>query len=576
MFAKKFMGSEIHVDRRLAPMVGASMAIVLRALVALALLAMPATAAVRLDAPLAEAIETGSAVTVVLSMDDPAEAAGLTIQVNKHDVTGRLRGTGTTRTLVLAGVPGTSAVLARGRNTISVSGPGTTIERRFKWKPGNARVHLVVVGNRINFAAYESFATWQAEVDRIFNTLVVPKLVTGRPNVVLLTEDFGLPSALLGSRGAAARVAKDADPLTGLGSLFVTYQPQAQFYLDHLTLPGTGSGPLARALTLALTDTLWRAFVPVLGAKAAAVGAYVVACTNVVPALRSTAPADVAFFGDVDNPGRTDVFLPNGADVYNTAFLWGPDGQLIGTTRKVNLTQQESDILNLSSGALDDVQVFDTPAGRLGIAISLDAFTPEYVHRLDDLGATLVLQPDANSQLWAAPSATSAWQPDEWTESVLGMLRADLPNLTYNATSMMTGSFFPGSPGPDGLPTGIVFDGQSSVTKRGTHPPKRSFVGMAPGSDLTILGAPLLGEFVALAPWAFPDPGQVHGRAKLEALRARCGSAAGAGESPGKLSLDTRRAILLDCARSLVPGGTNADAFAESVLTADLPLPVGR
>src|SRR5512143_1770739 len=136
-----------------------------RALVALALVAMPATAAVRLDAPLPDAIETGSAVTVVLSMDDPAEAAGLSIRVNAQEVTGRLRGTGTTRTLVLAGVPGTSAVLARGRNTITVTGPGTAVERRFKWKPGNARVHLVVVGNRINFAAYESLATWQAEVD---------------------------------------------------------------------------------------------------------------------------------------------------------------------------------------------------------------------------------------------------------------------------------------------------------------------------------------------------------------------------------------------------------------------------
>ena len=552
------------------------MTAVVRVSLALALLAMPATAAVRLDSPLAGAIETGGAVTVILSMDDPAEAAGLAVAVNAQDVTGRLRGTGTMRTLVLAGVPGTDAVLSRGRNTITVTGPGTAVERRFTWKPGNARVHLVVVGNRIDFAAYESLATWQAEVDRIFTTLVVPKLVPGRPNVVLLTEDFGLPSALVGSRGTAARAAQDADPLTGLGSLFLTYQPQAQFYLDHFTLPGTGSGPLARALTLALTDTLWRAFVPVLGAKAAAVGAYVVACTNVAPAHRSTNSADVAFFGDVDNPGRTDVFLPDGTDVYNTAFLWGPDGQLIGTTRKVNLTLQERDILNLSNGALDDVRVFDTPAGRLGIAISLDAFTPEYVHRLDDLGATLVLQPDANSQLWAAPSASSAWQPDEWTESVLGMLRADLPNLTYNATSMMTGSFFPGSLGPDGLPTGIVFDGQSSVTKRGKHPPRSSFVGMAPGSDLTILGSPLLGDFAALAPWAFPDPGQVHGRAKLDALRAQCGSAAGAGTSPGKLSLETRRAILLDCALSLLPGGANAGAFGESVVTADLKLPVSR
>ena len=42
------------------------MTAVVRAFVALAVLAMPATAAVRLDAPLPDAIETGSAITVVL------------------------------------------------------------------------------------------------------------------------------------------------------------------------------------------------------------------------------------------------------------------------------------------------------------------------------------------------------------------------------------------------------------------------------------------------------------------------------------------------------------------------------
>jgi hypothetical protein len=134
------------------------MTAVLGAFLALALVAIPATATVQLDTPLAESNETGSAVTMVLSMDDPAEAAGLTVRVNSHDVTGRLRGTGTARTLVLAGVPGTGTVLSRGRNTITVTGPVTSLERRFTWKPANARVHLVVVGNRIDFAAYESIA----------------------------------------------------------------------------------------------------------------------------------------------------------------------------------------------------------------------------------------------------------------------------------------------------------------------------------------------------------------------------------------------------------------------------------
>jgi hypothetical protein len=532
-------------------------------LVAAALGAARTARAARLVTPADGAVVRASAVAVEVAVDGPEDAAALALRVNWTDVTARLRGAGAARTLVLAGVPGHGNVLRRGRNRVALEPGGA--RTTFVWRPRLARVRLVVVGNRLDFAAYESMATWRAEVDRIFERLVRPKLAAGRPNVVLLTEDFGLPAALVGTRGATTRAAKDADPLGALANLFAAYGPQASFYSSHFALPGSGLQPLARALVLALTDTLWRAFVPVLSAKAAALGVHLVACTNVAPAHRSTDPAEVAFFGDVDDPRRTDVFLPDGIDTYNTAFLWGPDGALLGTTHKVFLTPPERELLNLSPGALDDVRVFDTPAGRIGIAISLDAFTSAYVHRLDDLGATLVLQPDANPGLWATPGAF--WQPDDWTGSVLGMLAPDLPNLTWNATSMMTGNFFPGALDATGVPAGIVFDGQSSITRRARRPPRRGFVAMA--RDL-----PFRGRFVALAPWAFPDPGTLGSTAALAALRHRCASAARAGETPRGLSLATRRALLYDCAKTLLPGGANAGAYRESVLATDLRLPV--
>jgi len=531
----------------------------------------PAVATVQLVAPADGAVERGSAVTL-MAHDDDGDAGDVTAMLNGVDVSARLRGTGGDRTVVLAGVPGGTNPLRRGKNHVDLHAGGTVASGTFTWRPKMQRVHLVVVGNKLDFAAYESFATWQAEVDRIFDTLVRRHLKRGRPNVVLLTEDFGLPAGLLGSRGATTRAAKDQDPLTALSNLFVAYATQSQYYQTHFMLPGTGIQPFARALILALTDTLWRAVVPTLAAKAQALGVYLVGCTNVAPAHVSTDACDVGMFGDVDDPGRTEVFLPDGSDVYNTAFVWGPDGALLGTTRKVNLTPPEIDILNLSNGALGDVPVFDTPAGRIGIAISLDAFIPEYVHRLDDLGATLVLQPDANPGLWATPPG-EIWQPDEWTESVLGMLRADLPNLTYNATSMMAGNFFPGALDQTGHPAGILFDGQSTVTKRTTRPPRRSFVAMAPGSSLTILGQPLLGEFVAVSPWIFPDPGKLRTAKQLAALAARCATTAPAA-SPRALSLEQRRQLLYDCAATLLPGGANADGYRESVVTADVTLPV--
>ena len=55
-------------------------------------------------------------------------------------------------------------------------------------------------------------------------------------------------------------------------------------------------------------------------------------------------------------------------------------------------------------------------------------------------------------------------------------------------------------------PTGILFDGQSSITRRSHRPPRSLFVGMAPGRDLTVLGQPLRGEFVAVASLKINNP----------------------------------------------------------------------
>jgi hypothetical protein len=530
-----------------------------------------AGATVQLVNPVVGGVETGSAVEVQLH-DDDGDLSDLQVLLNGTNITGRLRGTGGDRIAVLAGVPGPGNPLRRGRNRIDVRGFAVHTKTRFTWRPTMRRVRVIAIGNGLDFRAYASFATWQAEVDRLFAVHVEPQIALGRPTVVLLTEDFGLPTGLIGSRGATTRAAADQAPTAALANLLVAYQSQVQHYLSAFTLPGSGTQPAARALTLALTDTFWRAFVPALSAKARALGVYVVACTNVAPTHRSTDPTDVAMFGDVDNDSATDVFLPDGIDVYNTAFVFGPDGRVLGTTRKVNLTPPEQDLLNLSSGALADVDVLDTPAGRLGVAISLDAFVMDYVQRLNDLGATLVLQPDANPGLWATPPG-EPWQPDEWTASVLGMLRPELPNLAYNATSMMVGNFFPGTLDDTGHPTGILFDGQTSVTRRTSRPPRDGFVAMAPGKELTILGEPLRGEFVGVAPWTFPDPGTVRTAKALSDLATRCATTAAA-PSPAALTRDQRRRMLYACAKTLLPGAPNAGGYRESAVTADLVLPV--
>ena len=60
--------------------------------------------------------------------------------------------------------------------------------------------------------------------------------------------------------------------------------------------------------------------------------------------------------------------------VYNTAYLFGPDGKVVGKQDKVYLIELEQEAaLDLTSGDLDALRVFDTPLGRIG---SRSASTP--------------------------------------------------------------------------------------------------------------------------------------------------------------------------------------------------------
>jgi predicted amidohydrolase len=263
-----------------------------------------------------------------------------------------------------------------------------------------------------------------------------------------------------------------------------------------------------------------------------------------VPRLRrSTDPLEIARWG---RPGASAVYLPDGPEVYNAALVFAPDGTLIGRVDKVHLTKSEIETLDLVPGRLDDVRVVPTAAGRLGVAISLDAFTPDYLRHLDAQQAEIVIQPDANDMPWAGPGAGYEWQPAEWLNAVLGSIQPHYPHLRYNVCAMQTGNFFD-----------VVFDGQSSITARSGTPPVtandpdrgRLFVGVD-NFVHTASGAQLDGTFLAVAPWVTDDPGI----------------------ADPDLSLAERRGRLRAVGKDLLPGGHRAGQYRESVIWADLPV----
>ncbi|HEV8194926.1 MAG TPA: nitrilase-related carbon-nitrogen hydrolase [Ktedonobacterales bacterium] len=386
-------------------------------------------------------------------------------------------------------------------------------------------VRAVAVGNRIVLPATE--AVYVAELERIVG-LAVPHLAADRPNLLVLGEVLGLPAAFAGRGGSIARRAHR----TQNALIFLALAQLPRILRCHRLWPGTS---LARALLLANTDILYRPFAETLARLAATYRTHIVATTLAPRVSHSTDPSEITRWG---RRGAYAVYVPEGPEVYNAALVFGPDGTLLARIDKVFLTEDERKLLDLMPGSLDDVHAVVTAAGRLGVAISLDAFTPGYLQRLDAEGAEIVVQPDANGQIWAARSKTWPWQPEEWLNSVLGSIQPVYRNLRYNICAMQTGNL-----------VDLPFDGQSSITARDAAAPQpgQAFVGVdAPISTLT--GNLLAGGFLAVSPWAMDDPIIID----------------------STLTLEQRRARLAAVGRELLPGGKRANEYRESVIWADL------
>ena len=399
---------------------------------------------------------------------------------------------------------------------------------------GPAPVRVFAVGNHHGLGYVDSYATFEAEMQRLL-TIVQPDLASDHANLVVFGEDVGLPAAFLGARGVDARAATTAE--SAYLAVAIAYEDAVVHYTQvypQITFN--------RAISLALTDTMARAFFGTFPKLAKQHGVWLSACTLLADTIESTDPADIAAFGDPELTGQSSVYLPVDEHVHNVCYLWDDEGEAVGASRKVNLVALEGmDLLDLSPEVLDNVEAFDTPFGRVAIAISLDAFVPAYVQHLNDLGAQIVLQNDANPGAWAViqpqgghdgpPDGSMVWQPEEWEDSTLRMVSdAAYPNIEFNVCPMIVGNLFD-----------IPFDGQSSITAR--HPPAdnplRGYIGDQP-SD----------RFVALAPWAFPDPGDA---------------------GPG-LTLEQRREPMLALGEQLAPGSghANENKYREDIIWADI------
>lgn len=354
-----------------------------------------------------------------------------------------------------------------------------------------------------------------------------PHLAPDRPNLVVLTELNGLPLVLLGARLAARAPTFQLAAALAL----IKHLPGAL-----LILAREGVGPV-RALQLSRAEATTRIYLDVCRDLARQYGVYLVCGTAPLPHYRLD--------------GQT--LRRDGPGLYNQAVVLDPNGDLIGTADKVHLTpDEEQDGVDLTPGDLDDLRVFPTEVGDLGVATSLDAFHPDVIGRLEAQGATVLLQPDANGSAWTAKEGLAPDpehlrdQPKAWLDSAWQAVQHS-STLRYAINPMCVGNLFD-----------LSFDGQSAIVARAEE---------APEPRAYALTDPRPG-FLALAPWVADGPADQL-RALGRALSAHSGDPRENQYHQDVLSADLR----LPPSRVAVPALTTHEQALRAYLSGQASLP---
>ncbi len=325
------------------------------------------------------------------------------------------------------------------------------------------------------------------------------------PPLVLVNfpEDVGLVAAMTGSRGASAR--NSISTGGAFLALLTTYGSRINYYRAKFQ-----NLEMFQALLLALTDVNYRVVYETYRDIAMTYGVYVSAGVNVAEARRVESADDptlVSQLRDPDEPLRPYAYEATAPEVHNTTMIFRPDGEVMvpdgnggvlaapsqtggvirGSINKSYLVPLELDLLKLAASPVRDLDVLDTPLGRLGVVISKDAWMVDVNERYDAKRANLLIQSEAFSA-WAFSDSDDG--PDVLKEGGFGAVQR-FPNLLYNVTPALVGNLID-----------VTFDGQSSVLEKrtasppGPLSPENAWVGQNPD-----------GGFLAIAPWVVDDPG---------------------------------------------------------------------
>jgi hypothetical protein len=405
-------------------------------------------------------------------------------------------------------------------------------------KPGAVRVFAMQLKQDVRHV--RTYADFHVKIECMLRRYVVPRLARerGMVNVVAFNEDVGLMTGATGKRGAAARAIM-ADPksacgdqgfpcgiLASLEAIRTGYKTQMDAYAGRFPDWSAASG-----VWVAPTDTFARGWMQTFSDLSKRYGVYMLGSNNQAEFRESRSAADIKAFADPDGKRPASVYVATSPKAYNEVFMWGPRDvrrkgppmlrNVVARNKKVPLTSIEQ-FLQIAPGpstgaaAIANVRPYRIPGtkARVAFATSLPAFaygdppagvdpcsdTSQYYMRcLNQLGANVVMQDEANPGPWASKLANPPWQPLDWMRSTWRAAADPTVAFDYNVTPFLVGNL-----------ADVVFDGQTAITQRGLHGQTCNYIGnsrFADGEDPPSLAAEAgpKPEFLGIAPWVRPD-----------------------------------------------------------------------
>ena len=140
-------------------------------------------------------------------------------------------------------------------------------------------------------------------------------------------------------------------------------------------------------------------------------------CRTVGECLRKAAPklkgtfesvcSDVARFRNVYLLAGSIILPDERGDLYHWAYLFGPDGRLVGRQAQTHLSARER---AWGLRRADELHVFDTDLGRLGVVLAEDVRYPEVSRILALQGAEVLLHPTAGGYRNRADWLARLWR----------------------------------------------------------------------------------------------------------------------------------------------------------------------